>query len=27
MAKYQAECENCFKANVFIFTLIFRCSG
>ena len=23
MAKYQAECESCFKANVFIFTLIF----
>ena len=27
MAKYQAECETCFKANVFIFILIFRCSG
>jgi len=27
MPKYQAECETCFKANVFIFTLIFRCPG
>ena len=27
MSKYQAECETFFKANVFIFTLIFRCSG
>jgi len=27
MAKYHAECETCFKAIVFIFTLIFRCSG
>jgi len=23
----QAECESCFRANVLIFTYIFRCSG